>query len=173
MHNGQLADPMNKWAKALKVIQSKRKKTDSDYEEMARLQWYGGLYLADGKPCLPGEVIEATFTSAAKKNKVGTQAKMGMFCPGNYQLHYDDEKDSIDELWAGNNHRLTCLAVINRGRVITTRPKFTGWWADCEITFDDEVFNERDIWNTLEYAGRYIGTCDWRPRYGRFSVSHI
>lgn len=173
MHNGQLADPLNKWSKAMKAVSGKRKKTDSDHEEMARLQWYGSLYLLDGKPCLPGEVIEATFINAAKKSKLGTQAKMGVFCPGNYPLHYDDEHDSIDDLWNGNNHRHTCMGVINRNRVPVTRPMFTGWSVDCEIVYDDEVLNEREMWTILETAGRYIGLCDWRPRYGRFTVSSI
>ena len=171
MHNGQLANPLNQWTKALKVIQAKRKKTDADHEEMARLQWYGCLYLKDGKPCIPGEVLEATFVTAAKKSKLGTQAKMGVFCPGNYTLRYQNEKDTIDELWSDGNHRLSCMAVINRNRVLVTRPIFTEWYADCEMVYDDEVMSESDMWNILDTAGRYIGTMDWRPRYGRFSVS--
>ena len=38
-HNGQTADPRNAYSKAIKAISGKRKKTDSDYDEMARLEW--------------------------------------------------------------------------------------------------------------------------------------
>lgn len=172
MHNGQLADPLNKWSKMLKVISGKRKKTDSDFEEMARIEWYGSLYLMNGKPCIPGEVLEATFVSAAKKSKNGTNAKMGAFCPDNFPLEFEGDDLTLDELWEGENHRLTSKCKIGTSSVMRTRPKFDKWAADCSIVFDDEIFNERDVLSILETAGRYIGTMDWRPRYGRFTVSH-
>ena len=174
MHNGQLADPMNKWSKSIKAITGKRKKTDADLEEMARLEWYGGLYLEDGKPCIPGEVLEASFVNGAKKFKQGKLAQMGVFCPGNYPIEYADPADSIDELWNSSNHRLTVGCKLGgRGVVMRTRPRFEGWSAICELVFDDEVLSEPDIWAILETTGRYIGLMDWRPRYGRFSVSKV
>lgn len=174
MHNGQLTDPLNKWSKAIKAISGKRKKTDADHEEMARLEWYGGLYLDNGKPCIPGEVLEATFISAAKKSKQGMDAKMGVFCPGNYPLKYNDETDSIDALWNEGNHRLSTLVRLGgKTGVIRTRPRFDQWEADCELVYDDAVFNERAVWEILETAGRYVGLMDWRPRYGRFTVEPI
>lgn len=50
MHNGQLADPSNEWARAIKEISGKRAKTAADYEEMARLEWLGSLYLNQHGP---------------------------------------------------------------------------------------------------------------------------
>ena len=41
LHNGQMANPLNKWAKLMKQISSKRAKTDADYEEMARIEFLG------------------------------------------------------------------------------------------------------------------------------------
>jgi len=73
MHNGQLADPLNKFSKELKKLSGKRKKVDSDYEEMGRVEWYGSLYInEDGKPCLPGRVLEANIIEGAKVHKLGT-----------------------------------------------------------------------------------------------------
>jgi hypothetical protein len=37
-HNGQLADPLNDIARQMKKISSKREKTDTDLEELARLE---------------------------------------------------------------------------------------------------------------------------------------
>jgi len=45
MHNGQTADPLNPFSKAMKEISSKRKKTDTDYEAMANIEYRAGLYL--------------------------------------------------------------------------------------------------------------------------------
>jgi len=53
MHNGQTADPLNKWSKSIKEISSKRNKVESDYEEMARLEFMAGLYLDANGPILP------------------------------------------------------------------------------------------------------------------------
>lgn len=47
-HNSQLSDPLNPWSKKLKSITSKKKKTDADHEEAARIEWKGGLYLDAG-----------------------------------------------------------------------------------------------------------------------------
>ena len=55
MHNIRLADPLNPIAKAMKAISSKRKKTDDDLAQLARLEFEGGLYvLPDLGPYLPG-----------------------------------------------------------------------------------------------------------------------
>lgn len=175
MHSGQLADPLNRWAKAIKQITGKRKKTEADHEELARLEWYGSLYLADGKPCIPGEVLEATFINAAKKSKQGVSAKMGVFCPGNYELTYNDPEDTADALWQTGNHRFTTSVRVpgSGGRTQRTRPKFDSWSAVCEMVYDDEVLSESEMWQILEVAGRYIGLMDWRPRYGRFQVERV
>jgi len=173
MHNGQMTDPLNKWAKAVKAVSGKRKKTDADHEEMARLEWYGSLYLDNGKPCIPGEVLEATFISAAKKSKQGMDAKMGVFCPGNYLLKYNNEADGIDAMWNEAYHRMSTKVRVGVQGVIRTRPRFDEWEADCELVYDDAVFNERAVWEILETAGRYVGLMDWRPRYGRFRVELV
>ena len=39
MHNGQTADPLNPFSKAMKEISGKRKKTDTDYEAMANIEF--------------------------------------------------------------------------------------------------------------------------------------
>lgn len=84
MHNGRLADPQQEIPKALKQLFSQRDKTDADLAEMARLEWYGALYLHDGKPYLPGDRLEATLIESAKKKKKGPNAKAGLLCEGNF-----------------------------------------------------------------------------------------
>ena len=53
LHNGQMANPLNKWAKLSRQISSKRAKTDADYEEMARIEFFASLYMAADGPVLP------------------------------------------------------------------------------------------------------------------------
>ena len=55
-HNSQLANPLNKWAKAMKDVTSKRKKTDADLLELQRLEFMGGIYYDEAVGVyLPGQ----------------------------------------------------------------------------------------------------------------------
>jgi hypothetical protein len=169
MHNGQLADPLCEISKQLRKITSKRDKTDADREEMARLEWHGSLYLADGKPCLPGEILEAAFVTAAKKQKKGKQAQAGIFCPDSYPLVYDGAHKP-SELWADPQYRLTVGARVQQGRVMRTRPIFREWSCKIQVQYDDSLLNEEEIKHIVRVTGEIIGVGDWRPKYGRFKV---
>ena len=169
-HNGQTADRLNDFARRLKKVSNKKNKTDADYAEMARIEWYAGLYLQDGKPCIPGPVIEAALAVGAKKSKRGKQVLAGVFCPNNAMLIYDGPKD-VDELWKAGNHRLTIGVRVQRNKVMRTRPIFREWAADLEIIYDPLQLNEEDIGEILRTTGEVIGLCDWRPKFGRFVVA--
>jgi hypothetical protein len=169
MHNGQLADPLNDHSKALKRITSKRNKTDADHEEMARLEWFGSLYLKDGKPCLPGEILEAAFVAAAKKQKQGKQAQAGIFCPDSYPLLYDGARKP-EQLWGDRDYRHTVGVRVQQNRVSRTRPIFRNWSCKIEVQYDDELLNAEEVNDIVRIAGEIIGVGDWRPKYGRFKV---
>jgi hypothetical protein len=169
MHNGRLADPLSSITKAMKQISAKRDKTDADLEELARLEWYGGLYSQDGAPCIPGEVLEAHVLEAAKKRRKGQQVRAGLYCDGNFPLLYDGPRDP-DALWADPAFRFTVPARVQRNRVIRTRPIFREWGVRFEVTFNDTLLNEQDIIALLHLGGEQIGLCDWRPKFGRYVV---
>jgi hypothetical protein len=78
MHNGALADPLDERTISLAAITGKRLKTRADHEEIARREWYGGLWLNNKLPCLPQEAIEAAFIKGAiTRTKKGDAAKAG------------------------------------------------------------------------------------------------
>src|SRR5579885_58452 len=83
LHNGQTCDPMNKFSKEIKKISSKRGKTDADFEQMAKLEWYASLYTDNGRVCIPAEVLEAALVGGARKSKLGRQAQAGLFVNNN------------------------------------------------------------------------------------------
>lgn len=173
MHNGQLSNPLNQFARALKPLQSKRDKTEADHEEIGRLEWFGGLYLQDGKPCLPGEVIEATFLMGAKKRKKGQQAKAGIYCDKNFPLTHTGSKGDLQKMWESEEHTFKVPVVVNRGRVTRTRPRFEEWSAVIEINYDDSMLNPSEVLDILTICGEQIGLCDWRPKFGRFTVAEV
>jgi hypothetical protein len=169
VHNGQLADPLNPFAKALKEVTSTRKKTDDDYERMAEIEFRGGLYVDEaGSPVIPGESIEAALVEGAKKNKLGKVAKASIIVDGNIPIIYDGPRDA-DSLWSDPKFRKTVAVRVGTARVMRTRPIFYDWSLKFEIQFLPDQINKREVAQILESAGM-CGLGTWRPRFGRFQV---
>lgn len=169
VHSGQTVDPLNKYSKMLKAISSKRKKTDSDLEEMAKIEFLAGLYLSDEGPILPAVVIDACIIDAAKKNREGVLAKSGFFTVGNAVLEYDGPRTGL-ELWADERFRLSVPVRIQTARVVRTRPIFPQWATTVTCQFEDSVVNAAQVNEWFRVAGVLCGLCDWRPRFGRFQA---
>jgi hypothetical protein len=168
MHRGGLADPLDTFAQSIKKISGKRNKTDADYAEIARLEWYGGLYVDEQqRPCLPAEVVEGTLINAAKKIKRGMQAKAGLLCPSSFPLIYNGPI-SIDDLWLDIRFRLRSPVIVQRNRVMRTRPMFPEWSVTIDVHYDPSLLNESEVHEIVNRAGEEVGFGDWRPKFGRF-----
>lgn len=169
LHSGQTVDPLNRYAKALKAISGKRKKTDSDLEEMAKIEFLAGLYMNEQGPILPAVVIDACIIDAAKKSREGVLAKSGFFTVGAAALEYDGPRAGL-ELWADERFRLSVPVRIQSSRVIRTRPIFPEWAATVTAQYEDSVVNAARVVEWFRTAGVLCGLCDWRPRFGRFQA---
>ena len=169
-HNGLLADPVNPIVRMIKPISGKRDKTESDYLEMSRLEWHGGLYLKDGKPCIPGEVIEACLMEAARKRKKGKQAQAGIIVPDDSLIEYDGPQDPA-EMWESGDFIHKVGVKVQRNKVMRTRPIFKKWALSLEILYLDSLLNKSEVESFVEIAGQIIGIGDWRPKFGRFTVA--
>ena len=172
MHNGQLADPSNSYSRAMKEISGKRAKTEADYEEMARLEWLGSLYLVKGEPCIPGYVLEATLIGrggAARKQKMGRQAAAGLYVTADFPLEYEGPRDP-KELWSLEEYRFQVLVRVQQSRVLRTRPIFHEWGATVWFEVEPDLVNVADARLWMDIAGRESGLMDWRPKFGRFEV---
>ena len=168
-----MANPRNKFAKALKEISGKRNKTDADFDRMAELEFKGGLYVnAKNEPIMPAEGIEAIVRSGAKKSKEGKLAQAGVYCLESALMVYDGPKDP-DEMWKDERFVNSAIVKVGQARVMRTRPIFNEWSCDIELHYNPEVCNEEQIFNWLRIAGEQCGAFDWRPRYGRFIVERI
>lgn len=170
MHNGQLANPYNKFAKEMKQYTKKRKKTDADIDAISRLEFLGGLYMDDkGNYIITPECWEATLVNAAKKSKLGGQAVLGITVPEPSILEVDGptdpEKRLLDPAFVDAR-----MVVISKKRVLRTRPFFPRWATTLTVLFDTNHLNESDIVQFVVDGGRMIGLLDWRPKYGRYEV---
>lgn len=169
MHNGQTADPLNQFAKAMKKVSGKRQKTDSDYEELARIEFAAGLYIDATGPYIPADVMIATLINAAKKSKEGPAARSGMVVETPSPLEYSGPR-TTEELWKDETFRFVALVRVGMNKVVRTRPIFRQWAATCEVMYEDSLVNVEQVDRWMAVAGTQIGLCEWRPRYGRFSA---
>lgn len=177
-HNGQTADPRNTYAKAMKAISGKRKKTDADYDEMARLEWLAGLYRSGDRLVVPDYVLESVFIAGAKKSKRGVQAKCGMFFTEHAVLDFDGNPGAINdetlaEMFAGGEFTHTIGVKVGMAKVMRTRPIFRNWSLTAVVQYDPDVLNLRDIEDIADDAGRLVGIGDWRPKHGRFTATVV
>lgn len=169
MHNGQTADPLNRYAKAMKEVSGKRKKTEADYAEMSRIEYIAGLYMDEAGPVLPAIMIEATITAGARKSKTGKQAQAGVIVEKHARLDFDGPR-TAPELFADDGFRLSVPVRIGQQKIIRTRPIFHSWSSNIEVSYLSDVLNERDLVTAIRNAGSLCGFGDWRPRYGRFCL---
>lgn len=169
MHNSRLANPLDDVAKAMKRVSGKKKKTDDDHEELARLEHMGGLYFdPDVGPYIPGQNFEAFLVRAARLSADGPKIEQGVFVETDVNpLAYDGPRD-IDGLWKDKNFRHIASVKIQRNRVQRTRPQFRSWAVEATGTYDSAIIGLDHLQEIAETAGQRIGLGDWRPRFGRF-----
>jgi hypothetical protein len=178
LHNGQTADPRNQYAKALKVVSAKRKKTDADLDQMSLIEFIAGWYIKNGKAVIPDHVLEAALIAGAKKTKRGVIAKTALFVDTPATLNFDGApseftEDSLRELHEAGKHTLVSAVKVGTAKVMRTRPIVTNWSADVQITYDEDFLNKTDVLEIAKDAGRQAGIGDWRPKYGRFTVQEV
>lgn len=175
MHSRTLANPLHPLTKAIKVLTSKRKKTDADLEEIAHLEFQGGMYYDDSiGPYLPSEVLEACIRSGARFSKRGKDIERGVMVEeSRTKLAYPGPRD-LAGLWADQRFVDVRGVVVNTGgTVMRCRPIFHEWSATFTVNYNESLINRDDLIQFLEEGGSKCSIGDHRPRYGRFSVEVV
>lgn len=172
MHSSRLVDPLDPVSIDLARLTSKRMKTAADHEEIARVEWYGGMWARDGKPCIIAEAIEAALVGAARSVRKGKSAQVGFFCSESPLLAYSGPSD-LDELWADPRFRLRYPVRVNQVRTMRTRVRFPEWKVEFEAEFVPTALSRDEILDLFRVAGFREGLGDWRPKYGRFDASAV
>ena len=183
MHSNQTCNPLNKFAKAMKAITGKRKKTDEDFELLSKIEWEAGLYFDEEiGPFVPSINVEGLLRDAAKKLRKGTDIKQSVrVFPLNIPLGYNGPRDLeglkkiafSGEKVNGEDFFDSRGVGVNNSTIMRTRPRFNKWWVEFDIIADDAIFNIDDIIQILAIGGSKIGLSDYRPRYGTFEFKII
>lgn len=184
-HNERLADPLDSITRAIGAVTAKRKKTITDHEEIARLEWFGGLYTTETVEVVNDEVIIPkgavvsipawnllrSLQDGAKRHKRGLDVLRGVNPLAEYVDFEFDGPTDISELWAKGANMLRKTVGVQRARTTRTRPIFHPWKATLPVEVDPSVFDADTLAALWADAGRYCGLGEMRPVYGRFEAT--
>lgn len=177
MSNGQMSNPLNPFARALKVLTKKKNKTEDDYLEIARTEFLGNIYQSATLGTVwPSDNIEAMIYAGAAKRRLKTAFKACVFCAAPEAALLYDGPRTAEELWdfeRDGKHPFRDIrrVGVQQASVQRCRPIFAPWSIKFDLTLiPDAGVNVSDVREAVEIAGKQIGLSDYRPKYGRFVV---
>lgn len=171
MHNPQLSDSKNEWAKRMAEITKKRTKTDEDYENLERFEWYGGLYVNKGEVCYPSANVRKCLIEAARMSRLGKNVERAIsFTSFTIPLLHDGPKD-IEGLYNESRFLSRMSVGVNKSRVMRVRPQFPTWAMRVEGVYQSDAgLNFEELERIVAMAGQCVGLGDNRVNgYGRFN----
>ena len=173
MHSCRSVNPLDPLVVEMKKLTGKRKKTEEDLVAISDIEWELSLYWDDTIGLyIPAENIEATVREGAKNAKKGKHIERG-FNVMEMLVPLDiGEKVTKEQMRHDYRFRDVRAMRVQQSRVMRTRGRFNMWRCDFTASYDESVLSFGDIVDALEYAGKCVGLCDSRPRYGKF-VSKI
>lgn len=185
MHSDRLCNPMNPLSKKLKEITKLRDKKDEHYVAMSRIEFEGAMYYCEEIGIyMPSKCLAGCFKSAAKKFKLGKHTKaITIDCPiGTPLIGYEGK--TTEKLWNEVNkngeqvHVFAETVVVNRARIIRTRPIFNKWEVKFDLYLNSELLAIDQLKRIIETAGFEFGLCELRPEkatgtYGRFTLENL
>jgi hypothetical protein len=169
MHNTRLANPFDPLTREYKILTKKKAKTDEDLMKIAHIEFEAGLYwdYKLNRPFIPAHMIDAVLLNGAKKNKLGVQAKTAIEIIEEKPEFIHFGPKTIEDLWENDEYRDVRFMVVNRARILRTRPRFERWSVTFIAELDTSVMTPQDFLTVVSNAGQ-CGIGDSHPRYGRF-----
>ena len=182
LHNGRTADPLDPWAKKIKSISSKKKKTEEDHEMMSEIEFEAGLYWSDKLGVyMPTDNLQRMFLDACKKIRMGRES-IGIMIDAEYgcPLIFPNHKN-LKKLKNDPKARIRKAVGVNGSKVMRTRPLIeTGWTLEVPVELAPDLIDKDTFEQIAAIAGHRIGMGDWRPGapkvpgpFGRFVVESI
>lgn len=174
MHNIQLANPDNVWAKRIAEITKLRKKTEEDRQRLAKVEWQGSLYTNDNRIVIPTTNILKCFLETAKITKEGRNVGRAVVALGiDVPLAYDGPQ-IIEKLAEREEFYDQTLVRVGAQRVVRTRPIFRVWGLRAEWEVLTDVLDYDSFVKIVKRAGLVEGLGDNRTNgYGRFDAEVV
>lgn len=174
MHADTLANPLSPITRAHKELTSKRKKTDDDHIAIAYSEFVAGCYWdkTDGF-FIPGQNVDATFLGGAKLQKLGVHWKRAALVLENRIKLLHDGPSTPEGLWGDKAFVDVRGVKVGTAKLMRYRPVFLNWAAELSVSINTDVLDLQEAKKAIEDGGALIGTCEYRPRFGRFGVSYV
>lgn len=171
MNNNQGVNPLHPLTIELKKYTGKRKKTDEDNEQILKIKWLQSIYHSDATgPYVPAQNIEGALRDASKRSKRGKDAVIGLrVVEDMIPLQYDGPRD-LESLSKDIQYCDIRVGKIKMASILLSRARFNRWKLAFKLEYDEAIFNQDEIADIFDVAGRYVGICDYRQRYGHFEA---
>lgn len=172
LHADTLADPLHSQTKEMKKTSGKRTKTDSDHEDMARLEYIASLYMGPDGVAIPYRNVMKCLIEGARITKSGAKVERGLTMMGTeFTLIYDGPR-TAEELYANKNFVSRMSVKVGQQKVMRCRPAFKSWGLVASAMIDETVLSVEELSDIATNAGQFIGLGDYRKGggYGRFTA---
>ena len=171
-HSAAMVDPENEIKKQIERLTAKKKnKTEEDEREIAKLEWFGGLYLDKNipGPAMPTANVRRCLIGGARVTRQGKQIERGvLFKDMNVPLIYDGTRN-LEELYEDKAFTNRAPVVVGMNRIIRTRPMFPEWLISAEAYVETTIIDMDDFVRITEFTGLVEGLGDNRTNgFGRF-----
>jgi hypothetical protein len=179
---GESANPFDPQARAIKTISQKKKKTDEDHQNLARLQFYAAAYYyEDIGIYMPIDNLLKCCENGASKYNEGPLVKSQVLIKGFIGKELDSAAAQIiykgprtlEELYADKDFVSLTMGRIpgKKTSIPICRPIFKEWAIEFLVECSG-ITRERvmDYWKA---AGELVGIGTWRPKHGLFKPAII
>ncbi len=177
MHNGQLANPFNPFARKLSDLNTEKKRKGVDklavLGQMADVEWEGGLYFdAEVGPHIPAMMVRTAIQEGAKLTRGGrTVLRTVNISPPKIPLQYKGPRE-MEALKADLKFRDQRLVKVQMAKVLRTRPIFPTWSIEFDVIYNEDGIDVKDLVKYIRDAGQFEGLAEGRGKLGmgRFDV---
>lgn len=178
MKSPAMADPDNELQREVKKITDKKSNmTTQDRQEKARLQWFGSLYLVNGRIVMPSNNLLRCFVEAGRMTSDGPKVERALSpVDPHLDLEFPDKGLDVKDLWLNPAYRYETMVNANPSRgkksmVPSTRPMFTKWAITAHWELFEKALDYSRFLEIVEAAGLTQGIGDNRRNgFGRFHV---
>lgn len=173
MHNPRLIDSEDPYVRQIAELTSKgSKQTDAEREEVARLEWMGGIYHdPEVGVYIPSWNVVKCVNRGAVLTREGTNVLRALSVVNDrVPLLYDGPRE-LTKLYERPEFRFRKEVGIGQKKVMRVRPIFRRWSIELDAELVEEAMNPGDLLRVATTAGRSEGLGDARKLgFGRFAV---
>lgn len=180
--NPQMVNRFNPYARRAAEINAKKtRRTDDDYMELRDVEIEAKTYYDDdlGVYVPSSWLLEAVACNGFKVAKLSRDTIRGALFATEEKLklnhrHADKVRGLKDVVGNSVFHQIMGIPQ-GKVRVMKAWPIFHDWSFSAVLEFDDKEIDPGSLTRIVEYAGKYGGFGDFRPKFGRaiIEVSHV